>query len=291
MAQPPAAPPMLPAWLDGHLRNIVNAIPRIHFEHSMYGPLNAYLQTFFPPDRAFMIKPQGMLRPELHPFRPFDAFSDIGDREDVPRLTEAEILNWTQGLKEGDQAAAPRPSDEAMDMQIDEENFVPAIFHRGPGDLDIFQNMDGSDEDEPDTLPDPNISSDSYGVEVKRTNRGNRYPDFIVVKGTDGLNGDRILLIVEVKKGDDSLVAARMQIELYLTMAADKRRVPFLQGLLVMGATTECYFLDSLDGNPGDVSNPVQFLTTGMALQTRIHGVAVANWRWQICMYNVCIIL
>ncbi|KAF8874656.1 hypothetical protein BD779DRAFT_1565781 [Infundibulicybe gibba] len=78
-----------------------------------------------------------------------------------------------------------------------------------------------------------------------RNNKGIRYPDFIIVKATKNLTDDTILLIVEVKKDCDSKDAARLQMYEYLGMAASKRRAKALQGLLIMGAKSECCHLDS----------------------------------------------
>ncbi|KAF8899449.1 hypothetical protein BD779DRAFT_1795869 [Infundibulicybe gibba] len=271
MTQPPTTLLVVPAWVDGRLQAIVNA-PVIHLEHSMYGPITAYLHTFFPPNQSFMIKPQGMLRPEYYSFDT-TGFSDFRTQEDAPMMTRDEILEWIRGLKEGDEVAETQAALEP----------VTTIFDRhGPVELDIFRDTDGgeSDTEEPDPALEPNTSlasNDSYGVGIKHTNKGIRYPGFIIVKATESLNDDRILLVVEVKKSDDGQDAARLQIREYLELAANKRRVMFLQGLLIMGATTECYFLDSLDDNPGGISNPVYFHTTGPQLKTRLHEIAIAN--------------
>ncbi|KAF8872457.1 hypothetical protein BD779DRAFT_1572787 [Infundibulicybe gibba] len=282
MSQPPVDVPTVPTWIDGRLQNIVNAVPAIHYEHSLYGPLNAYFHTFFPPTQSFMIKPQGMLRPDHYPFDS-DIFGGIGAQKSAPRLTRDETLGWVRRLMEGDEVAGARVGTAAP---------VPPAGRDEPKELDIFQGMDdeSTDSDENDIDGDAendngmdldpeasHVSKDSYGVKVERTNKGIRYPDFIIVKATEGLNKDKILLIVEVKRDGDSRTAARLQIATHLKMAENKHRVRFLQGLLILGGATESYFLDSSE-TAGIISKAVHLSTTGPRLKARINAIAVANW-------------
>ncbi|KAF8872461.1 hypothetical protein BD779DRAFT_343429 [Infundibulicybe gibba] len=282
MTQPPAALPTVPAWIESRLRNIFGATPAIHFEHSLYGPLNAYLHTLFPPTQSFMIKPQGMLRPDLHPFDS-DVFGGVGIRESAPRTTRDEVLRWVQELSEG-----------VGEAEAQANAAAPAPLSPGPDDpmeLDILQGMDDDENNDESDIDsdaesssgmdlDPEVSrvsKDSYGIGVKKTNKGIRYPDFIIVKATGNLNKDKILLIVEVKRSDESRAAAQLQIAAQLRMAENKHRVRFLQGLLVMGGVTEGYFLDDSE-EAGVVSEPVHFFTDSTQLKARINAIVVANW-------------
>ncbi|KAF8884343.1 hypothetical protein BD779DRAFT_1472108 [Infundibulicybe gibba] len=267
MDQPPATP-TVPEWIDGRLQAIVSAIPAIHFEHSVYGPLAAYLHTLFPPERSFMVKPQGMLRPKLdHNDGPdIDIFSDIGAQEGPSgKWTRDDILGWARGVDDG----------------LEDEDTAELLLFDPDGsavELDILQNMDDDSdgEPEPDHIPGPDTSLDSYGIGVKRTNKGIRYPDFIVVKATKSLTNDTILLVVEVKKDDDSRAAARLQICKYLEIAAGKRRAKFLQGLLVMGKRSECYRFGG--GEEGSIGDAFSFPTTSAELNAITHRIAVDNW-------------
>lgn len=60
-----ANPVRLPGWLQTRLSEVFRN--PIHYEASHYGPINALLSTYFPPDRNFLVKPQARLRREDDP--------------------------------------------------------------------------------------------------------------------------------------------------------------------------------------------------------------------------------
>ena len=90
------------------------------------------------------------------------------------------------------------------------------------------------------------ISLDSYSGEVlSRDERGGedsvKNPDFITVKASASLHQDRMVLLAEVKRNDETLLAAREQLVEYFEAFMDKARadgtslVTHLNGLLVAG--------------------------------------------------------
>lgn len=60
---PPRGPlPQIDAWLADRLKS--SALDS-HFEASVYGPLNGFLNIFFPISQHFLVKPQGLLRDSI----------------------------------------------------------------------------------------------------------------------------------------------------------------------------------------------------------------------------------
>jgi hypothetical protein len=130
------------------------------------------------------------------------------------------------------------------------------------------------------------VSIDSYGGEVlSRDEKGGeqsvKIPDFVVVKASASLHGDRVLMIVEVKRGDMSLDAAKEQLAEYFGSFADK--VGFdgqplfdhLEGLVVVGK----YIVMASLPTPGGLLefSPLRDIT-GNIVHDFVRGIAVANW-------------
>lgn len=65
----PSPVPVVDPWLRLRIQNAFNSAKPVQLEASLYGPLNMYLNIFFPPSRGFMVKPQANLvpgRPNAH---------------------------------------------------------------------------------------------------------------------------------------------------------------------------------------------------------------------------------
>ncbi|KAF8068688.1 hypothetical protein FPV67DRAFT_1448583 [Lyophyllum atratum] len=227
MAQPP--PPHIPPWLLARVQNCVSVPNDVHFESAMYGPIASYLHALFPLDRRFMVKPQGILWPDMS------------------------------------QSEAADGSDEEQHMAISSDD---------SDDPDYQYEHPRSD----DTM----ASQDSYGVTtesryVPGSSDSVSYPDFLLVKATETLTDDRLLLIVEVKKRNWPERNARLQLSRYLALAKTKRRVPQLQWLLILGNRTEVYHLESALHDAETVKGN-DYNTTGADLRALIHNIAVDNW-------------
>src|ERR1700724_1310992 len=52
----------VPTWVDQCLA-VTGAADVARYESSIYGPLNAFLTSYFPPHQTFMVKPQAKIRP------------------------------------------------------------------------------------------------------------------------------------------------------------------------------------------------------------------------------------
>jgi len=212
-----------------------------------------------------MIKPQGILRPE----HTGDFLSDIAEHGSDDYRTGDDLSD--QVIVKMQQAG------DADIIKEDDEADGYLAVEEGNSD-EAADESDHSDE----VFGVEDTSFDSYGNPtssrvINGSLKGYRYPDFIIVKATTSLTNDTILLIVEVKKNGNSITTSRLQIQEYLRMAAPKRRVRLLQGLLVMGPTTESFFLVSGAHDAAVVPGP-SFHTTGQNLQTHIHTIAAQNW-------------
>lgn len=269
MAQPnptPAIPlPAVAQWVDNRLANSVAMYPGVRFENSMYGPLTSYLRAFFPTHRQFMIKPQGVLCPE----HVQDFLSDISEQgSDGYQHQQADDIDMLQGGDDG-----------VMEFDDEDSSEGEKDVNKEDGDeADEEVEEDGENEMDWDAA---NISFDSYGNPTTSAGprQGIRFPDFIIIKATETLTDDTILLIIEVKKNTESIALARLQMTEYLRLAAPKRRDPRLQGLLIMGPRTEAFHLDSESYNANSIAHcGPKFHTTGQNLKRRIHNIAVQHW-------------
>jgi hypothetical protein len=131
------------------------------------------------------------------------------------------------------------------------------------------------------------VSLDSYDGEVlARDEKGGeqsvKVPDFTVVKATSSLHGDRVLMIVEVKRVGMSLDAAKGQMGEYFGSLVDKHRFSdgqplfdHLEGLLVVGKDV---LLATLPAPGGLVQFSPLYDITGNAVHNFIREVSVANW-------------
>ncbi|KAF8958792.1 hypothetical protein BDZ97DRAFT_1840766 [Flammula alnicola] len=254
MAQPQIPMPHVDQWVTGRVRNVVSIVPRgIRFEASMYGPLLSYLATFFPAHRRFMIKPQAILRPKYIG----DFMSDIAEQGSDGSVSDR-----------SDRAEMEEGGDDVSVNESEDE----------PREPDIGSDSEDEDVDWDDAR---DTSFDSYGDPTPSRDEGSaqgiRFPDFLIVKATESLTDDTILIIVEVKRDSRSLPSSRRQIQQYLQLAATKRRVRFLQGFLIVGDVTESYYLNSEHRDAVAVRGP-SFVTTNLALKARLHQVAAQNW-------------
>ena len=83
--------PPIPEWLVERLALVLHM--DIHYEATLYGPLNAYLGVFFPSSQQFLIKPQARILPgrrttsdedeavaeATHLYLPYEAEGAVGD--------------------------------------------------------------------------------------------------------------------------------------------------------------------------------------------------------------------
>ncbi|KAF9233786.1 hypothetical protein BU15DRAFT_79766 [Melanogaster broomeanus] len=192
--------PALEDWLTRCLTALFDPRHKIRYEASMYGPLNVYLQTFFPVRWNFMVKPQGYLLPE---------------RDD--------------GI----------PEEALLDAMIEEEQL--AMEEDAPGFEELEVEGEADEEDEEDAEYLGNTSMDSYGRVPSYARQGKRAPDFIVTKATGSLYLDKIVLVVEVKKGRTSNLQAELQLGNYLRHASSKSHVPTLRGILIKHRVFDMY--------------------------------------------------
>jgi hypothetical protein len=62
-SQPLIPNPVLQDWLCQRFEVVFGPEFKLHYEATLYGPMNAYLNTIFPLSREFLIKSQGHLLP------------------------------------------------------------------------------------------------------------------------------------------------------------------------------------------------------------------------------------
>lgn len=247
--------PVVEEWLQARFVNSVGAATR--YEHSIYGPLTSYLHAFFPSNRRFMVKPQGMLRPQ----RALDLFEEVGQG-----------FNLTLNM---DYSVEIDPKQGILDEDEEDNDELKKLSEKVDEVADEYQEID-----EGDTYFDE-LSVDSYGHPVPSrnvpgSNNGVKFPDFVVVKASDTLTDDTLLLIVEVKISDNSRSLASLQIMDYLMKAASRRRDPLLKGLLIQGNKTAVFQLGP-DGQPQQRSGR-RFNTGGDGFGKFLHSTAVRNW-------------
>ncbi|KAH7904760.1 hypothetical protein BJ138DRAFT_1119113 [Hygrophoropsis aurantiaca] len=224
-------------WLQNRLVNVVAERYFLRFEASFYGPLNGVLQTYFPLSQRFMIKPQGVIQPDVQ-----DTATNA-----APTMTGAEGCQEEEGTED----------DFRVDKNIEDSE-------------DFFTENQAA-----------NVSMDSYrGVLLERSQSGQRYPDFVVVKAGAGgvMHHDKIILLVEVKKTEEKIQTSRIQIHGYLKNCAAKSRLPFLEGILVVGDTVETYFLDGPGVDATVRERTGSMLTTGQPMKDFLRNLALANW-------------
>jgi hypothetical protein len=131
------------------------------------------------------------------------------------------------------------------------------------------------------------VSLDSYGGEVlSRDEKGGeqslKVPDCTVVKATASLHDDRVLMIVEVKRVEMTLKAAKEQLAEYFGSLVDKGErfdgqplFDHLEGLLVVGKDVLLARLPT----PGGVVNYSSLHDiTGGAVHDFLMGITSANW-------------
>ncbi|KAF8950041.1 hypothetical protein BDZ97DRAFT_2086204 [Flammula alnicola] len=273
----------------------------------MYGPLTSYLRAFFPTHRHFMIKPQAILRPEHdgeflsdigeqgsddYQHRNADAADMLqlgGDDVDMPDDEEPEHNQDNEdddAEDDGDKDVDDDDGDEEQQQQEDQQQEDQQEDQQQEDQQEDQQQEEQQEDNDAEDMDwdAGNTSFDSYGNPTKSrripgSKKGSRIPDFLVVKATETLTDDTLLLIVEVKKNSRTLTVSRLQMIEYLEMAAPKRRDPLLQGLLIVGSRTEAFYLDSghHDAAPCARRGP-RFHTTGRGLKQRIHNIAVQHW-------------
>ena len=296
MVQPNPAPqpaipiPAVAQWVNNRLANSVAMFPGLRFENSMYGPLTSYLHAFFPADRQFMIKPQGILRPE----HVGEYLSDICEQgSDDYQHWQADEVDMLQGGDDGVMEFDDNQKDEGEKDKSKDDDEEEEEGDEEDEDEDGEDGEAGEEEEEADEKGSEemevnwdaaNTSFDSYGNPTKSrrssgSKQGFRFPDFLIVKATETLTDDTLLLIIEVKKDSKTIALARLQMIEYLQLVAPKRRDPRLQGLIIIGPRTEAFYLDSESYSANSVALPgPKFLTTGQNLKRRIHNIAAQHW-------------
>ncbi|TFK38152.1 hypothetical protein BDQ12DRAFT_735746 [Crucibulum laeve] len=257
--------PVLQPWALARLRNVVSIHPGVRFEASIYGPLLLLLFTIFPPIKQFITKPQGLLRP------PLEAGGDI--------LAD---INNTDSDDEEKQVHEEPPYDDDVEYGVEPESEnVPeeTVSEEDTSTEDEdFIMEDGEEEGLPEFGGD--VSMDSYNCptasrNVKGSYKHTSFADFLVAKGGESLTGDKLVLVVEVKKNRTNRRDARYQIQRYLIQSRRKNRDAHLVGILVLGQRTEAYTLSG----PGDdavVNAGLVYDTTSESLCNLLHGIAVA---------------
>ncbi|KAF8815506.1 hypothetical protein BYT27DRAFT_7128975 [Phlegmacium glaucopus] len=130
------------------------------------------------------------------------------------------------------------------------------------------------------------VSIDSYGGEVlSRDQRGGEkgvlVPDFIVVKATSSLYMDRVLLIVEIKRHDESPLVAHEQLLAYMEAFADKTKYfdggklfEQLYGMLVMGNQASLF---TVKHNEEAVITIFHDMNS-VEVQQFLRDIAIRNW-------------
>jgi hypothetical protein len=120
---------------------------------------------------------------------------------------------------------------------------------------------------------------DSTGGYVSGRSMGREHgvgvPDFLVVKATLHLDGDIALVVIEVKRKNESTDNARVQIRRYLNLLKPKAgRHPRLLGLLILGATTEVSTLRDGTHDTDIVEHP-SVLTAQAPFLQLLHDIAI----------------
>ena len=82
-------------WLHEVVKNSDVKEERTRYENSTYGPIGSILNSIFPADRQFKIKPQAALR------RHQDPFSESGDQNDEPQLSDDSYTDTVHSRKMG----------------------------------------------------------------------------------------------------------------------------------------------------------------------------------------------
>lgn len=129
------------------------------------------------------------------------------------------------------------------------------------------------------------ISLDSYSGEVlSRDEKGSedtvKIPDFITVKASASLHQDRVVLLVEVKRNDETILAAQEQLGEYFEAFMDKTRadgtplVTHLNGLLVAG--NQAVMASWTSGGEIQWSELVDM--TGVEVDNFLKQITNANW-------------
>jgi hypothetical protein len=171
------------------------------YENSYYGPINGILTSIFPPEQEFFVKPQPILRQSLP--------------------SESSIY-----LPPG---SPPHPQASRSSSRI------AGIADRQPG-LPTHRHSGSVDSQKP---------FDSHGDSVLSRNEGGwdtiLIPDFLVVKGSEDVAGDKILALVEVKRDSEEIPTAMQQVYDYLDAMQSKNYVDEFVALLVLGQTTHVW--------------------------------------------------
>ena len=129
------------------------------------------------------------------------------------------------------------------------------------------------------------ISLDSYKVLSRDENGGEdsvKIPDFITVKASASLHQDRVVLLVEVKRNDETLVAAQEKLAEYFEAFIDKTRadgtplrlVTHLERLLVAG--NQAVMATWSSGEDIQWSELVDM--TGVEVDNYLKQITIADW-------------
>ena len=260
MDQPPTEPPTLEIWLAERLQNIFQRPRPLKFEASLYGPLNMYLTTYFPLSRCFMIKPQATLRPA----------ASTADSQGPAQVEVDDTASW-------DQLERSRPASPAFVNKDEEEN-------EEEGNEEEGKNENGNDEGERDSEQEGDdlgdISMDTDDSYAQRTRQGVKnigIPDFVVVKATGALDGDCIVLVIEVKKREWGKRRALFQLSRYLAIAAKKTSVRPLRGVLIRGRICTIIEYDEAMEH-ADLDSALEMATAGEEFNEFMNRIAAENW-------------
>ncbi|KAG5639990.1 hypothetical protein DXG03_001916, partial [Asterophora parasitica] len=220
---------------------------RVHYESSLYGPLNGIFSALFPIERRFMVKPQGLLRKEFDGKVSSEA-GNVGHLDDLKVSSEAGNIGHLDDLNDAFQTSVTLD-----DIPVTQSDLEQGADSHGK-DIDIHWDSilrTLQDRNAPRRKPiapthQPNLadaSFDSYaGFVVKKRAKGTSgSPDFIIVKATETLVDDEIIAIIEVKLDDLDLKESRNQLKRYMFFAGTKKRAPTLKGYLMMGESVEVW--------------------------------------------------
>ncbi|KAF8547049.1 hypothetical protein OG21DRAFT_1490565 [Imleria badia] len=233
MDNPPIEPSTLEPWLKERLDNIFQHPRTLRFEALLYGPLNKYIGTHFPRKCRFMTKPQAVLHPAIHAV----SSHDVVDHDE---LDDTSSKDWAQLEESWPTSPAPVDEDEEdedeedenMDYEGDKEDKEDKEDKDYEGDKEDEEAEEAEDSSLGDTSMD---TADSYAQHTQRGVKGIRFPDFLTVNPIGALDGNHIVLIIEVKKCEPGKKTALFQLTCYLGLAIKKNSVRPLIGILIWG--------------------------------------------------------
>lgn len=313
LAQPSVAQQVLP-WV---IERTNNAVTAVHFESSIYGPLNTIMHGIFPAQQMFMIKPQAILREEADGNinshnATYNTSRASSDSNEANNSSDSNILAGLDDVTDGEVAMAlesvgnygtiaPLPENKEIFLDGVELSFdsysawVPPRNDGGQTTIawltnvcthHLFQRFwcrQSPQASRPCSLVKfPSFSMIIYLPHIVIKGRPQDhtvgYPDFIAVKATAALDNDTLISIVEVKRDGEDFFQGAIQLTRYLQLAAPKaNRAPRLRGFLVVGSTTRVYELEG-PGAFAEVKFLKEYPTNTRELRDDLHDIAGQYW-------------